>query len=126
MKAVYLSTNGDNTITLPQPLEVQNYGCGIIEMTGKVQSGYREPLFLCCDICEESVVGNIKLPVLRYINRNGRNIISKSIDHVIWLKVMRPSISSIRLYIADYTGRVVSVGSNQLYCTLLFIEHDEC
>ena len=65
-------------------------------MTGKVQNGFNHPLYLCCDICEESTVGNSKIPVLRYLNRNSWNgIINKSIDHVIWLCVMRPTISSI-------------------------------
>lgn len=36
---------------------------------------------------------------------------------------MRPTISSIRLYIADETGEIVSLENNQLHCTLLFIPH---
>ena len=34
MKALYLSTKGDDTIDLPVPLEVQNYLCSIVEMSG--------------------------------------------------------------------------------------------
>ena len=63
---------------------------------------FNHPLYLCCNICEESTVGNIKIPVLRYLNINLQNeIINKSTDHVIWLRVIRPKITSIRLYIAD-------------------------
>ena len=36
MQAVYLSTNGDTTTFLSTPLEVQGYGCGVIELNGKV------------------------------------------------------------------------------------------
>ena len=36
MHAVYLNTNGDTTTFLSTPLEVQGYGCGIIELDGKV------------------------------------------------------------------------------------------
>ena len=36
MKAVYISTNGDQTTVLPLPLEVQGFGCGVLEMNGKV------------------------------------------------------------------------------------------
>ena len=36
MHAVYLTTNGDTTTFLSTPLEVQEYGCGIIELDGKV------------------------------------------------------------------------------------------
>ena len=38
MKALYLSTKGDDTIDLPVPLEVENYLCGIVEMSGKVNT----------------------------------------------------------------------------------------
>ena len=70
MNAVYLTTDGDTTTILPIHLEVESYGCGVTEITGKVQNGFNYPLYLCCDICEESTVGNIKIPVLRFINRN--------------------------------------------------------
>ena len=36
MHTVYLTTNGDTTTFLSTPLEVQGYGCGIIELDGKV------------------------------------------------------------------------------------------
>lgn len=121
MNAVYISTEGDTTTKLPISLEVEGYGCGVIELTGKVLSGDKEPLYLCCDICEESTVGVLRMPVLRFINRNKSGTVNKSIDHVIWLRVMRPAISSIRLYIANKNGEIVSVEDNQLHCTLLFI-----
>ena len=49
MKALYLSTKGDDTIDLPVPLEVKNYLCGVVEMSGKVNT-FKGDLFLCCDI----------------------------------------------------------------------------
>ena len=42
-------------------------------------------------------------------------------EKVIWLKVMRPSISSIRLYITDQSGDIVSLPRNKLSFTLLFV-----
>ena len=36
MHAVYLTTNGDINTFLSTPLEGQGYGCGIIELDGKV------------------------------------------------------------------------------------------
>ena len=38
MNDLYLYINGDTTIILPVPLEVVGYGCGMIEMNGKVVS----------------------------------------------------------------------------------------
>ena len=121
MNALYLSTNGDTTTQLPIPLEVQGYGCGIIEMTGKVYHADKEPLYLCSDICEESFIGGNKMPVLRRIKRGASGIVNSIIHNVIWLRVMRPTISSIRLYISNGNGEIISLGSEQLNCTLLFI-----
>ena len=50
-----------------------------------------------------------------------QNGIPVEINNVIWLHVLRPSISRIRLYIADETGKVFSLPKNTLNCTLLFI-----
>ena len=126
MKVIYLTTNGDTTTILPYPLEVQGYGCGVFEMDGKISlpksggnANRNNGLFLCCNIVEESFVGNIKMPVLRYIKRKNANV-SSEIQNVIWLKVMRPTISSIRLYITDEHGEIVSLPRNYLSCTLLF------
>ena len=160
MQAVYLTTNGDTTSFLSTPLEVQGYGCGIIELDGKItipkrlmkskpkpitspeqqgqtipdeqlkgqsvqqniednDDGFSNNLYLCSDIVEESDVGNIKMPVLRFLKR--KNGVPVEINNVIWLRVMRPSISRIRLYIADETGKVLSLPKNTLNCTLLFI-----
>ena len=57
---------------------------------------------------------------LRRINQSSNGNVNKYIDHVIWLKVMRPNINSIRFYIADEFGKIVSVDDNTLNCTLLF------
>ena len=35
MNALYLSTHGDVIRELATPLEVEGYGCGVIELTGK-------------------------------------------------------------------------------------------
>ena len=163
MHAVYLTTNGDTTTVLSTPLEVQGYGCGIIELDGKViipkrlmknkpkpmpsppmtptdeegkippceelkdqsleqnndDDGFTNNLYLCSDIVEESDVGNIKMPVLCSLKR--KNGIPVEINNVVWLRVKRPSISRIRLYIADDRGKVFSLPKNTLNCTLLFI-----
>ena len=50
MNAQYLSTSGDVITELATPLEVEGYRCGVIELTGKVHSGFREDLYFCCDI----------------------------------------------------------------------------
>ena len=39
------------------------------------------------------------MPILRMLDRYSNGEIKNQINYVIWLKVMRPTISSVRLYI---------------------------
>ena len=89
-------------------------------MTGKVFHSGKEPIYLCSNICEESFVGQNKMPVWRRIKRGASGIGNSDIHNVIWIHVMRPTISSIRLYISNGKGEIISLGSEELNCTLLF------
>ena len=60
------------------------------------------------------------MPILQAIIRRNNIVTSGQLQELIWLKVMRPTISSIRLYIADNNGDIVSLPRNKLNCTLLF------
>ena len=77
-------------------------------------------LFLCCDFCEESVVGEIKIPVLRCIKKKQTGIVYNDINHVIWLKVIRLNIANVGLYIANDKGEINTVEKSKLKCTLVF------
>ena len=118
MKSLYISTSGDMTLELPVPLEVDGYVCGIIEMAGQLK---RNPgdIFLCSDICEESLAGETVMPVLRRIRRRGDGLILNDVNHVIWLRIIRPKLTSIRFYIANGKGDIMSFGDEKLKCTLL-------
>ena len=122
MKAVYLSSDGDTTTFLPIPLSVEGHYVGLIEMHGKIDGNKGENLFLCSDLCEESFVGENRLPILRAIHRkpNGM-IINDEMFRTIWLKVVRPNIQTIRLYICNELGDIIPLGKNSLTCTLLII-----
>ena len=61
------------------------------------------------------------MPALRSIKRKTNGMIINYINHVIWLRVMRPHISNIRLYISDEFGEIKTVDKNKLNCTLLFV-----
>ena len=121
MNVLYLETNGDSIHDFPIPLDVEEYGCGIVELNGKIISKNKKSLYLCCNICEESYVGNLKIPVIRMINRTKNGTVNKPINKIIWLKVTRPQINSIHLYISDENGEIASVSDCKLNCTLLFI-----
>ena len=119
MKSLYFSTSGDTSLELPVPLEVDGCVCGIIEMYGKLGT-YKGDLYLCSDICEESLVGDIVIPVLRKIVRRPNGVIVNGINHIIWLRMMRPQITSIRFYIVNARGDIMSFEDDKLKCTLLF------
>ena len=134
MKCIHLETKGESFTNLPETLDVYNYGCGVIQLQGKLNSQKKSDehrvndeyhnnrdLFLCCDIVEDSYVGNIKVPVLRHFTRNGSGVIDTKIQNVIWLKVERTDISRIKLYLTDRKGEIVSFDKGHLTCTLLFI-----
>ena len=119
MKSLYISTSGDTTLELPVPLDVEGFVCGIIDMSGKL-STYKGDIFLCSDICEESVAGETVMPVLQNIKRRSNGVVVNDVNHVIWLKVIRPKLSSICFYIANARGHIMSFGDDKLKCTLLF------
>lgn len=130
MKCVYFhleNTNNekvlDKTITLAIPLKMEGYGCGLFEISGRVvntNGQKRNPLYLCCDICEDSNVHDTKMPVLRHLIRNANGVIQNNINNVIWLRINRPIVSSIRMYIATAEGDLASLSSCKVDCTLLF------
>ena len=102
----------------PSYMSNADYLCGLVELAGKVVN-LKGDLFLCCDFCEESVVGNIKLPVLRCIKRKQTGIVYNDINHMILLQVIRPNINSIRLYIVNEKGEINTVEKSKLKCTLV-------
>ena len=118
---LYLETNGDSIISYKNPLEYEGYGIGLVKIDGKIKVQSNNNLFLCCDIIEESYVGNEKLPVLYPLTRDENGKIDCSIYQVLYLRIIRPSISSIRLYITNEKGQIVSLSKNSLRCVLLII-----
>lgn len=129
-KCVYLNveknSNGilDVTTTLAVPLHVEEYGCGLVSVQGSVNTvdakTKKLPLYLCTDVCEDSNVDGIKIPVLRQLIRNPKGMVN-DVNNIIWLRVNRPIIRNVRLYISDNKGELVSLSSGWLSCTLLFI-----
>lgn len=127
---LYLSTNGDKTIELASILNVEKYGCGVVNVTGKInhnESNLKKTdrLFLCSDICEESFIENVKLPILCEIFRNGNGVINNDIFNIVWISILRPAISSIRLYISNFKGEIISVEESSVNCTLLIVPNKQ-
>ena len=126
MNPIYLKLEGTELTTVfPTPLEREGYMVKVVEMEGKIDHSTNErknaELFLCCDFCEESYIGNILMPVLRKIKRNDKGKIMDNLHQSIWVKVMRPTITRISIYICTDKGQKVSFSENQLKCTLVFV-----
>lgn len=131
MKCVYLNfqkKNGseylDETTTLAVPLSGTGYGVGLFEVNGRIvlkdTNKKNKEVYLCSDICEDSNVNEIKMPVVRHLKRNPNGVITTTVDNVVWLRINRPEIVTIRMYIADSDGELVPLSTYRLSCLLLF------
>lgn len=101
------NTAGDFTIQLPRTVsDVQE--CGIVEV--RLPTVPQKPLFLCSEICVESIINNHTLPVLR---RLGQKIVLPSIITYIPLRVQ--SFDTIHFYLCKESGEKVNiVGETQI------------
>jgi len=99
-------------------LERNVWSCALIELHLSSFPG-NEPIFVCSDICEESILGERKLPVLACITAK-----HTFPGHVISLKLKKERITSIRIYLTNYRGEKLPVAVENLYCTLRFENHE--
>jgi len=106
MKVLFLQTTGDTLTNLPIPLDTTEYVSDSV-------------FYLCCNFCEDSIVGTLKLPVLRQIKTNKYGKIEKLQPLIYWLKVTQRRLASIRLFITDENGQITSFDENPLSCTVL-------
>ena len=135
MKCVYFHLekyNGSPTLdvntTLAVPIDGEKHGYGLFELSGIIVAAdgrKKTPLYLCCDVVEDSNVQGRKMPVLRQLLRNQGGLITNNLNHILWLSLNRPTITNIRLYIADIDGNLAPLTSCRLNCALLFIPHHE-
>ena len=79
-------------VTFPIPLDMEKKGCALFYIRGKVKPFTNEPLFLCADFIESSMVGsNKQMPILRKINllkdesMGGGGIIDTMYNKILWL-----------------------------------------
>lgn len=126
-KTYYPSNNAtDFTINLPSTLNFTDPGwrCGLCEIECYPNPKTPKSLFLLTDICEETIVNNQKLPLLRMISLCNYKITRKPLtitySNVFYRLVKRQSIDQLRIYIKDVSGESLSVELEKLTCTLHF------
>ena len=92
MNCVYVFVHGiTEKVTFPIPLDVERKGYTLFDIRGKVKPFTNEPLFLCANFIESSMVGsNKQMPILCKINllkdeSTGGGIIDPMYNKMLWL-----------------------------------------
>ena len=117
------------TVTFAIPLDMEGKGCALFDIRGKVKPFTNEPLFLCADFVEPSMVGNNKqMPILCNINLlkvelTGGGIIDPMYNKILWLPTNHSPLKEIQLHICDRHGRFAPLVDCTIDCTLVFILH---
>ncbi len=123
MQLLHFDINKDTTFHLQETLEIERYRCGVVKLHGELISNTpkRQTLYLCSDLCQDSHVNESKMRALRQFVLFGNGQVDPQIDLPIWLPVVRRSITSIRMYICDTQGEILSFQGEGLHCTLVLI-----
>jgi hypothetical protein len=87
-----------------------------LDYQGKVSA---DSVYICSGICESSVVGDIKLPVLRRISLKGKKK-HYEFSHLFFIPVIHQEIPTINVFIRGEHGENMSVESGTVKCTLVF------
>ncbi len=129
--AFYLRTTGDTVNNVfPENKTLDNHMVGVFSVHGSVKTQTpNAPIFLCCDLCETSVVGDYgSLPILRQLRledtprKDGSHQVVNDFSRVLWINTVNTPFTSVRLYLTNGEGRLVNVDDCKLYCTLLVFD----
>ena len=79
-------------------------------------------LFVYCDIVEDVVVGDVKAPLLRTVNIDGKDdkMVSRIYQTVQYMSIQRHQFDTIEIDIKDDTGRRVPFQRRKVIVTLHF------
>lgn len=115
-----------NTL-LPERIQLESGGwrCGLTQLVlphtpGNVGTDGEVPLYLCCNICDDSIVGEKKLPVLARVTENHTEP-----SHVTYVKLRTRALSTVRVYLTDRHGAPASLRGGTSYCTLQFCNDED-
>lgn len=135
MNVIYARMNSPSeVIPLPVELELENKGCALFEIQGKVFPCVTQPLFLCVDFVRESIVGEKMMPILRRVMTQPLEEtdqcsavqeahVDRVFDKMLWLACTRSPVKEFRLYISDAQGNRAPFLRCQLDCTLVILPH---
>ena len=125
---LYLQTDGDtvNNISINER-KFKECFIGVASVQGKLKiQDPKEQIFLCCDSCQASTIGNSgEIPVLRHLvipegtKQNDNVTVSIEYNNIIWLKLLKTELTSVRVYITKSNGSLANVTDCQLMCTVV-------
>ncbi len=108
-QTVYYQENTATDFTVQLPTSISGVSeCGLIEL--RLPSSPQKKVFLCTDICEESVINEKTLPVISSLIRK-----DSAPTHIVYIPLRSRSFDTIRFYICHESGEVVDlVGETSL------------
>jgi hypothetical protein len=95
------NTAADFTVQLPTTISGVKE-CGVVEI--KLAVAPPKPLFLCSDLCEESIINSKTLPVLRRVAQ--KTFVPSIITYV---PLRLQSFDTLRLYIRKESGEQANI-----------------
>ena len=96
------NTATDFTIQLPRTISgVQE--CGVLEV--RLPSTPQKPLFVCTDLCEDSIVNSTSLQVLRRVTL--KTVIPSLVTYI---PLRLQAFDRIRIYIIQDSGQLANLG----------------
>lgn len=121
--------------TFPIQYDFNGYWLAVTQLEGNVRLAdtslhpksslhAKTPLYLCCDVCEESYMAGqdsrppLKLPIIMELPAKMGNI-DLFITDFVWYRVTKPFISDIKLYIVNETGSIPSFTKCDVRCSFL-------
>ena len=103
-------------------------GCTLFKVSRWIKPYMNETLYLCADYVQPSILGNKLIPVLRKfkIKRNPNNaqgaLVNQEAREMLWLSFEGNHIDEFRVYIMDSEGKIPTLESCMLNCSLLISE----
>lgn len=99
------------------PLSEAGWWCALLEL--RLPQEIKQPLYICSDFCDSTIVGEFKLPTLALITDQVTHP-----NHVIYVPVKTKELYVIHLYLSDRFGEKISLGSGTSYCTLRICNYE--
>jgi hypothetical protein len=114
---VFPHNSGDDfTVAFSQNIHLEGqWECGLVEC--QLHDKPDEPWYVCCDLVEESLAGDLKLPLLRRLTTK-----LPQFKQVSYFPVKLRDFNDIRIYLRTMDNEEVILTSEtkNTYCTLHF------